>query len=65
MLKREIAVEGGCKGCFFYLSNPKKGEGRCSKSATPDYEDIDCVKYDVRSPSRFIHYIFKENCNEE
>ena len=65
MLKREIAAGGSCEGCFFYLSNPKKGEIRCRKYATLDYEDIDCVDYDVLNPNQLVYYIFKESCNEE
>ena len=65
MLEREISVVGSCEGCFFYLSNPKKGEIRCKRSATLDYEDINCVEYDAVNPHQLVYYILKEVSDEK
>jgi len=65
MLERERSVVGSCEGCFFYLSNPKKGEFRCKRSATLDSEDINCVEYDAVDPYQLVYYIFKESSDEK
>jgi len=64
MLKRKRAASGSCEGCFFYLSDFKKGESPCSKPVRPTYAGIDCVVYDVADPNQFVYYIFVEDNND-
>ena len=65
-LKRVRAAGGDCEGCFFHLSNLKKGLLRCSKSTSSTYVHIDCVEYATAVVSdQLVYYIFKEIPNEK
>ena len=59
MIKRTLATEVTCEGCFFRDSAPLvSGSGHCNKAPG----DL-CVELD--KSNQLVYYIFKESCNEE
>ena len=63
-LQQVVSKEGSCSGCYFHMEE-RVGGLVCKQALLREHAPLVCVDFDEVNPSQFIHYIFKESCNEK